>query len=456
MPLNPQSAPAIYASRRLDDPKVAQFLVDRGISALDTTFTPAALGVVAVFFRPDVAVARAAVRSALAGEMTAGQRAASSTAASVERVAASSDRNASPWTWSWSAGLTIETGGKRDARVVRAQAVTLGAVRRAEATEWQVAQDARQAAIAAVGADGDVADAEAELVALRGILELLRARYAEGAVSLADVAQAELDVQAAVVALGESRRSSTAARSTLARALGVSLDQSGTIRMRPPPTSGCEAADAASTDGRRALDASALQHRVEVGSALADYAVAEAELRLAVARQYPDLTIGPGIAWDQGVGRWVLAAGSSAIPSNRNRGPITEADAQRAVQATRVQVVEDSVLAQVHGALSRCLEEARQIVATDALVAATVEQQRLREAAFARGEIGRTAVAFARLAAVRARRLQRQATHQRYAAGALLEAATGRWAAEPNIRWPGTTDSIKRDAAAGSPMEHRE
>lgn len=455
-PLASRTSPTTYAARALDDREFARFLAAHGSPPPDSGLTPSALGLAALYFRPDVAETRALVRAARAGEITAGTRPFPSATAAVERAARSSEGNASPWTLSISGGLTFETGGKREARQVRARAITLGAVLRFGATAWQLAQEARQSAVVVLSADRDITDVEAELSALRTVLELVRARYGEGRVSLADVAQAETDVQTAAVALVQSRRTRTELRSKLARALGVSLRAVQNASIREEPRSGCDAADSIGADSTVRLAPAALRTRVEVGAALADYAVAEANLRLAVAQQYPDLSIGPGIAWDQGIGRWLLAVGSSAIPTNRKHGPIAEAEAQRAVRAARVTMVEDSIVAQVDLALASCRDIRGETAATDSLVATTTERQRLTEAAYARGEIGQTEVAFARLAVVRVNRTRRQAFQHRQAAGAALEAAVGRWVTQPGIRWPDLLEPIDSVPQSRLPMENPE
>jgi outer membrane protein TolC len=441
-PLDPQAQLGAYAGRRLDDPELARFLASRGVPPDDSGLTPSALGLAALYFRSNLTEARAAVRAARAGEITAGTRPFPSATATVERATSSDGRNGSPWTLSLTSGLTFETGGKREARQVRARAVTLGTVLRLDVTGWHLAQEARRAAVALLGADRDVADVEAEISALRTVLELLRARYAEGRVSLADVAQAETDVQTAVVALVQVRRARTDMRSSLARALGVSPRPVETMSIREDLRSGCDAGDAANVEGPTGLGLAALRNRYEVGAALADYAVAEADLQLAVAQQYPNLTIGPGVAWNQGVGRWLLSAGSAAIPVNGNRGPIAEGEARRAVHAARVTMAEDGILAQVDSARAGCRDIRGEIAAADSLVAATTERLRLTEAAYARGEIGLTDVAFARLALVRVTRTRHQALQRQQVAGAALEAAIGRWVTAPSIRWPDLFESL--------------
>lgn len=432
-PLDPQRHAVIYATRDLHDEGLAGFLVEHGAPA--DSLTPSALALAAVYFRPDVAEATHSLRAAQAAEITAGARPMPSAGATIEHV--SSSGGASPWAISLATGFTFETGGKRAARLSRARAFTLATGLRLDATAWRLGGNARQAALQSLAMMQDLADAEAEVAALRIVLTLLRARYAEGSVSLADIAQMEADVQRAVVAVVQARRALTDARARLAAALAVPLGIVERATIREESRSACDGVDVAPGEAAvRGYEARALQQRYEVGAALADYVVAESDLRLAVAQRYPNISIGPGVAWDQGAIRWLLSVGSPAIPLNRNRGPIAEAEARRAVAGAHVALVQDSVLAQVDSAVAGCRDVRGEIAAADSLVAASAERLGLTEAAYARGEIGQTEVAFARLALVRVTRTRRQARHRRRSAGAALEAVSGRFLTAPEIRWP--------------------
>ena len=435
-PVDASTQAPTYQARRLDDPNLLAFLAAHAAGPSDSAATPSTLGLAALYFRSDLAESRALVSAARAGEITAGTRPFPSAGATVERsLSGSSD--ASPWTVSLTTGITFETGGKRAARLARATALTLGTSLRLQSTAWQLAQDARVAAVASVGAERDLADAAAEVGALRVLLDLLRARFAEGRISQADLAQAETDVQSAIVGEVQARRARTDARAALARALAMPLTAVERLPIREELRSGCEPAESPRLDSvTTAFETMALRRRYDVGAALADYAVAEAELRVQIAQQYPDLVIGPGLAWDQGVSRWLLSLGTNAIPVNRNRGPIAEAEARRTARAAHFAFVQDSVLAQVDSAVVACRDVRAEIAAADSLVSATRERLRLAEAAYARGETGQTEVAFPRLALVRVTRVQRQALQRRQRAGAALEAAIGRWLSVPNIRWP--------------------
>ncbi len=277
-------------------------------------------------------------------------------------------------------------------------------------------------------------DADAEVLAVREVLQLMRARYAEGRVSVADVARDESTVRAAALAVVQARRTQGDARATLARALAVSVAATERVSVRAATDPG--ACAAAAVQGADSLQAFALQHRFDLGAALAEYTVVEGDLRIDVAGQYPDLTIAPGLAWDQGVRRWTLGLGTPGIPVARNRGPIAQARARREAQAARVRVAQDSVLADVETALAGCRSADAEIAANDSIRRTAERSVGLATAAFTRGETGRAEVALARLALMRADRGTRQAVARRTAADVAVERAVGAWLSDAPRAWP--------------------
>jgi CRISPR system Cascade subunit CasA len=73
----------------------------------------------------------------------------------------------------------------------------------------------------------------------------------------------------------------------------------------------------------------ALLARADVHSAVVAYSMAEQALRLEVARQYPDVHLGPGYTWDHGIKRYQFNLGLTLPLLNRNAGAIGEAEARR-------------------------------------------------------------------------------------------------------------------------------
>ena len=293
-----------------------------------------------------------------------------------------------------------------------------------------MALGAHQAAVAALGVDGDLADARAENQVLSDLLQLVRARYQEGSVSLADLAQVEAEQQAAVVARAQAARARAAARSTLAGTLAVPVDEALEVPIVEDVGGECAVVDTLDAGQLQAL---ALRRRDDVGAALAEYAVAEGDVRLEVARQYPDLRLGPAITWDQGVLRWALGVALPALAFNRNRGPILEADARRAAAAARFEALQQSAIRDAVAARAECIGARREVAAVDSLARGAQDRLRIAHAAYARGETGATQVEFARLALVRGARARRAARRELDQAGVTLERALGGWLSGPSL-----------------------
>jgi outer membrane protein TolC len=73
----------------------------------------------------------------------------------------------------------------------------------------------------------------------------------------------------------------------------------------------------------------AVVNRLDIRRALAQYAAAEAGLQLEIAKQYPDINIGPGYTYEETHSFFTVAASSTIPLFNRNQGPIAEAEARR-------------------------------------------------------------------------------------------------------------------------------
>ncbi|HEY4044167.1 MAG TPA: TolC family protein, partial [Rhodopila sp.] len=132
--------------------------------------------------------------------------------------------------------------------------------------------------------------------------------------------------------------------------------------------------------------------------ALARYEAAEAALRLEVARQYPDLNIGPGYQYNQGQHQFSLGISLPLPILNQNQGPIAAARAARQVAAADFDKVQITVLGEVETAVTdwrASQEEARRTRGLLHLADDTVRSER---AAFQAGQIGMLQLAGAELA----------------------------------------------------------
>jgi outer membrane protein, heavy metal efflux system len=439
-PLDPPGLAVGYGARQLSDSALRRFMTSAGIDVPDSEWYPRQLSLAALYFHPELDFARATWHEAAAAEITAGARPPLSADATVSRAGRSDEGKTTPWSVSLGTAVTLETGGKRGARLARARAGTLAARLRLETAAWQVAEDAASVGVSAASADRDLRSADAEQTTLNRVLVLLRARYAQGAASLTEVARAEGDLQAATVAVLGAQRERTASRAELARALGLPVADVDALAIGFETVANCALLYSVALP---ALGRRALQTRADVGTALAAYAEAEGELRVAVAEQYPDLSLGPGIGWEQGIGRWSLGLGLAKIGVNRNRGPIAEAEARREGAAVRFAEVQQNALREVASGVAECRGARVEEAQADTLFRGAARRLALAQAAYERGETGETEVSFAQLGLVRAQHTRDVATRRLAAAQLGLERAVGGWLGASAPKWPDLTQPAR-------------
>jgi outer membrane protein TolC len=167
---------------------------------------------------------------------------------------------------------------------------------------------------------------------------------------------------------------------------------------------------------------------------LADYQIAEGDVRVEVTRSWPDLALGPGLFFDHGVNKWTIAFGLPSLPFQRNRGPIKEAEARREVAARRVAEMQDQVIGEVEQAMAGCAAAAGEVAALS--VSGARRRAELAELAYGRGEVGRLEVAAAGLEYARAVRRVTEAEGRLVAAGLEFERAVGIWSGVSTVPRP--------------------
>lgn len=100
------------------------------------------------------------------------------------------------------------------------------------------------------------------------------------------------------------------------------------------------------------LQSFVLTERADVRAAVLRYAASQSRLKLAIARQYPSINIGPGYRWDQGAHRWSLGLSLTLPVFNQNQGPIAEARAQRALRAAKLRALQLGLIGHLRDALT--------------------------------------------------------------------------------------------------------
>jgi cobalt-zinc-cadmium efflux system outer membrane protein len=420
-PLDPSTHPAEVSRRGLGDSALVAAVARHAGRPQADRWTDRQLALAALRLRSDLRRLRAEWRAASASVRTARERPSIGFQGEVERRVGGRNEGG-PWVVGLTAIFPLQLGGKRGARVQAARARVALAESRLVAGSRAAAVETRLSAASLAHAIADAADAGDELRALERVHELERARFAEAALPASELARTGTEIQNARLALAQAEHGVLAARAALAAAIVVPARALESLVPVLGPPSGCGSLDSAGTD---AFAPAAMERRLEIAFALGEYAVAESRLRLEVARQFPDLELGPGFVWDQGVNRWALALAVPALLGSRNRGAIAEAEATREVAGLRVAEVQDSVLADLDLAVQGCRGASLELAAADSVVAAAERLHRREREAYQRGETSGLEPARAELLLLRARRARRAAERRLALASIELERAAG-------------------------------
>jgi len=431
-PIDPALHAVEYRARRLSDPSLRAWVARHAGAPEAGRWTDAQLAVVALAHRADLERARRDWLAARAGLAAAGTRPAPGVQADGER-AVSGREESSPWVVSLAGLFTVELGGKRDARLQAARAREAAAEAELALMVAGTLRRVREAALAVRQAEDDRRLAVTAFEAIRRVEERERGRYEEAALGSGEVARTAADAAAARGEAAVADRDALLARADLAGALAVPATELRDLTLEPSPHAGCAWGEATGADSLAAL---ALVRRAEVARALAEYAAAEADLRSRVAARFPDLELGPGFIWDQGVNRWTLALALPALLGIRTRGPIAAAEASRFAAAARVAEVQDDIFAQTVRALEGCRGAAIERAVADSQRVAVARVAALARAAYDRGETGRLELARAELLQARAAAAERAAGRRLERAGLELELAAAEWRGTEAVRWP--------------------
>lgn len=430
-PVRPDSQLEGFNGRRLDDPGLLSWLDSLGVGGPASTWTPRQLALAASWFRPERDRRLAEVGAADAALVTAGARPAPGVSSDLE-YAFSDPQADSRWGVALAGLFTLELGGKRGARRARARGGALAARARAAESEWEQAVRVYRVSFAWHRAARLLEAAQDERAVLDSAGALALARYEGGTLTRLELARFETERRAALATEQAAAREELLARAALAEALAVPVAAVEAVGLADGVWSGC----GDPSEPRAALQREALAARWSIRRAAAEYQVAEGDLRIEVANAAPDLSLGPGMFFDQGTGKFTLAAALPGIPLGRNRGPIGEAEARRRVAGARLAEEQERVLGEVDASLAGCDAAAREAAVADSLVAEAASRAGLVEAAYARGEAGRLEVALSAVELSRARRLALESGFRRAEAGLNLERAVGAWGRRGDGPWP--------------------
>jgi cobalt-zinc-cadmium efflux system outer membrane protein len=382
-PLPPERVVTDFADRRLDDPRLRAAL-DAKLPARTanwprSNWDRADLVVAMLYFNDTVAEGRAALSVVTAGRRTARQRPNPTIAILTEYANegsqltefASQHGGAPLWLLGLTPDIPLDLGLRRTARIAVADLTAQQALYDFMEVVWKERAALRRALLDVLLTAREVDLLEKVGGDRQAQLEMARRRLQTGAASHGDLDRLVADAVADEQRLHDARRRLSAARSALAETLGVPVAALESIALtwdgleephQPGGPMGQPGGPMGQLDSQRIQRwrEEALLSRADVHSAVVGYGIAEESLRLEVAKQYPQVHIGPAYTWDHGVHRLQFNLSLELPVLNQNQGPIGEAEARRELAgahlegtvATAYQQI-DEAIRQWHLALQR-------------------------------------------------------------------------------------------------------
>jgi outer membrane protein TolC len=372
-PIVADRAAMAFEARRLSDPGLRAFAEQiLGPSAWPPAFWDyRTLSLAALYFNPTLDAARARIAESQAQLLTAGARS--------NPNLALTPGIPSPYLLTLDLSFPIETAGKRGYRLQAARSLDLAARLELAQAAWTVRSSVRAALVDHLLASRMLEQLRAEADLRTEEVRLLEAAASAGEIPRQEVATAELELSRAHTAVADAVAQSVESKAALAAAIGIPVAALEEVRIAWPEW---ESPPGAATLPRDEIERDAVLNRLDVRAALAQYAAAESSLQLEIAKQYPDIDIGPGYTYEEKRSYFTVGLAATIPLFDRNQGPIAEAEARR--RQAEVQFVQTQT-----AVISR---SARALALYDAALERFAEAGRFADVQSRRGEATRKSV----------------------------------------------------------------
>jgi len=382
------------AARRADNEQFHQYLVNNGYPAARLPIQQWALDDLihcALFFNPSLDIARAQWRSAEAAKLTAAEMRLPTIGGQYAKSNNASEE-ISPHAYGLSIEIPIETANKRNIRIESAQHLSEAAKLRIAQAAWQLRNDVAKTFNEYQANRQQIKLLSKEQSYRQDVVAIYQKRIDLGESSSIELSKAKLQLQTLNTELESKQRNHLVLLSGLANSLGLPLAQVEQMQI-------ADTADAKmlTTPAPADLQTSALLNRLDIRIALERYAVAEAKLKLEIAKQYPDIVISPGYAYEFGDKIWSLGLSSLMTILTKNKLAIAEATQLREVEARQFEALQTNVIAEVNVANARLTQAVQLLDNQKNLYQQQQANTRRMDSRLRAGEIDRLELSYAKL-----------------------------------------------------------
>ena len=417
-------------SRRADNDQFHQYLINNGYASEQLPIQQWKLDDLvhcALFFNPSLDIARAQWRSAEAAKLTAAEMRLPTIGGQYAKSNNASEE-ISPHAYGLSIDIPIETANKRNIRIESAQHLSEAAKLRIAQAAWQLRSDVTKTFNEYQANRQQIKLMSQELAYRKDIVAIYQKRIDLGESSSIELSRAKLQLQTLNTELESKQRNHLVLLSRLANNLGLSLTQVEQMQIADTVDT-----KALLTPVPADLQTRALLNRLDIRIALERYAVAEAKLKLEIAKQYPDIVISPGYAYEFGDKIWSLGLSGLMTILTKNKLAIAEATELREVEAKQFEALQANVIAEVNVANAKLTQAMQLLENNKSLYQQQQANTRRMESRLRAGEIDRLEFTYAKLEEVLAEQYIALASFQLASIIADLENAIQAPLTESNI-----------------------
>ena len=353
-PLNAGQTTAKMLAKDVASPEFNAYLIKQGYQDAALPFTTWGLDeltLCALYYNPKLDVAKVQLGLANAKIESAGVKQNPTLNASLAHSnQANGDKQ--PWAYGLNVEIPIETANKREIRVEEAQAnAAVGRMDVAD-TAWQLRNQIAKDLIEYHQNIANVQLLQAEQITQNEIANMLQKRLQSGSASKTELSTVQLTQLKAQSALYGEQAKSAEINARLATDVGLSAEKFKQITLKPLAIDTELSQQTSMLDANfvnKNLQGSALLNRIDIRRSLAKYAAAEAKIKLEIAKQTPDISFSPGIAFEFGDSIWSLGFSTLLNLLHKNPTQIAEAKQLREIEGAQFEALQ----AQIIGDLNR-------------------------------------------------------------------------------------------------------
>lgn len=396
-PLTPQTTLTRITEQ---DPNSADFhayLVKQGYKPSDlpiSTWGLRELTLCALFYHAKLDVAKAQYGLALAAINRAGMQQSPTIGGHVSRSNQKND-DLSPWALGLQVEIPLQTTDKRAVKIEDAQHL-------AEASRLDIADTAWQMRLAIAHDLLQLHENTANITQLKNalathekIIGMLQKRVAAGLNSNTELSNYQLAQQQLQFSLTTTQAKTAEIRAKLAADSGLSVEKLNQLNIQTLDLDAAlkqQQSVLSGTMASKVLQEKALLNRIDIRRALAKYAAAESKIKLEIAKQTPDISLSPSLAFEFGDTIWSLGINALLNLAQKNKTMIAETKQLREIEAAQFEALQAQTLANLAQAKAQYLAANETLTAQTQWLAAQTAQHHKQQAQFDAGLIDRLAL----------------------------------------------------------------